>query len=105
VPKRRLPSIEALTPLFAPILSFTTEEVWKNLGKSDSVHLAYFPEPETLTAGISAEVRQKLENWNRLMEVREFVLKSLDSARQEKLIGAPLKHTCNLPRMPRCCRC
>jgi isoleucyl-tRNA synthetase len=32
-----------------------------------------------------------VENWNRLIAVRENVLKSLETARQEKFIGAPLE--------------
>ena len=43
----------ALVRLAAPILTFTTEEVWTHLGSPDSVHLALFPEPGELTAGIT----------------------------------------------------
>ncbi len=80
--------LEALAPLFAPILSFTTEEVWQHLGKTGSVHTAYFPEAAALLEGIDPA---RLEPWAKLIEVREYVLKSLDTARQEKLIGAPLE--------------
>ncbi|HVW86857.1 MAG TPA: isoleucine--tRNA ligase [Bryobacteraceae bacterium] len=81
----------ALVRLFAPILSFTTEEIWQHLGQTGSVHTAYFPEPADLTQGIHAEQREKVANWNRLIGVRESVLKSLETARQEKFIGAPLE--------------
>jgi isoleucyl-tRNA synthetase len=81
----------ALVRLFAPILSFTMEEVWGHLNQPGSVHTAYFPEPAELTAGIGAADRKRVENWGRLIEVRESVLKSLETARQEKLIGAPLE--------------
>jgi len=81
----------ALVRLFAPILSFTTEEVWGHFNEAGSVHTAYFPEPSDLTAGIHAEQRTRVENWNRLIVVRESVLKSLETARQEKVIGAPLE--------------
>jgi isoleucyl-tRNA synthetase len=79
----------ALVRLFAPILSFTTEEAWGHLGEQGSVHTAYFPEPAELAEGIHAEQRARLSNWNRLIEVREAVLKSLETARQDKSIGAP----------------
>ena len=82
---------DALVRLLAPILSFTTEEVWKEMGRSGTVHTAYFPESAELSAGIGAEQRERVANWTRLMEVRESVLKSLDTARQEKIIGAPLE--------------
>ena len=44
----------ALVRLLAPILSFTTEEVWPHLGQPGSVHTAYFPESAELTEGIGA---------------------------------------------------
>jgi isoleucyl-tRNA synthetase len=85
----------ALVRLVAPLISFTAEEVWKYVrkpeGAPDSVHLALFPEPEELTAGIPAEQRGRLQNWDRLMTVRDAVLKGLEAARQEKQIGAPLE--------------
>ena len=85
----------ALVRLLAPILSFTMEEVWgylrKPAGSPDSVHLALFPDAEELTAGITLDQRARLENWDKLMPVREAVLKSLETARQEKFIGAPLE--------------
>jgi isoleucyl-tRNA synthetase len=81
----------ALVKLLAPVLSFTTEEVWLHLGQEGSVHTAYFPEPGDLTEGIGADVRQRVENWKLLIEVRGDVLKSLETARNEKFIGAPLE--------------
>jgi isoleucyl-tRNA synthetase len=85
----------ALVRLLAPLLAFTMDEVWSYLPKPEgspaSVHLALLPEPEELTVGIPAERRARLANWDRLMEVREAVLKNLETARQEKLIGAPLE--------------
>jgi isoleucyl-tRNA synthetase len=81
----------ALVRLFAPILSFTMEEVWGHLNQPDSVHMAYFPESADLTEGIGADARARVANWTRLIEVRESVLKSLETARQEKFIGAPLE--------------
>jgi isoleucyl-tRNA synthetase len=83
--------LDALVRLLAPIMSFTAEEVWAHMGRADSVHMAYFPEPSDLPAGIGAEARKRAGNWDRLMEVRGDVLKSLETARNEKLIGAPLE--------------
>jgi len=81
----------ALVRLVAPVMTFTAEEVWGFLGQPGSVHLALFPEPAELTAGLPGEQRKRAENWDRLMIVREDVLKSLEAARQEKFIGAPLE--------------
>ncbi len=85
----------ALVRLLAPLVPFTAEEVWSHMarlpGEPESVHLALFPEPEELTAGLPESSRHQAENWDRLVEVRNSVLKSLEVARQEKFIGAPLE--------------
>jgi isoleucyl-tRNA synthetase len=81
----------ALVRLLAPILIFTTEEVWEHLGEKTSVHTARFPDPSELTEGITGEQRARAEHWNALIEVREDVLKTLEGARQQKTIGAPLE--------------
>ena len=82
----------ALVRLMAPLLAFTTEEVWshtaKPAGAPDSVHLALLPEPEEVASGLPAA---KLAEWDRLMEVRDVVLKALEEARQAKLIGTSLE--------------
>ncbi len=85
----------ALVRLLAPILSFTTEEVWgylcKPAGSPDSVHLALLPEPGELTEGITMQQRERLANWDQLMLVRDLVLKALEGAREEKRIGKSLE--------------
>ena len=85
----------ALVRLLAPLLAFTMDEVWgylrKPAGSPESVHLSLLPEPEELTEGLTGENRTRLANWDRLMEVREAVLRNLETARQTKLIGAPLE--------------
>jgi len=83
--------LDALVRLTAPIMSFTTEEVWGHMKRGGSVHTAYFPEPAELSSGIADSARKRSGNWERLMEVRGSVLKSLETARNEKLIGAPLE--------------
>jgi isoleucyl-tRNA synthetase len=74
--------------LLAPILAFTADEAWENLPgeKPESVHLAYFPE---IVA--SEEDAELLKRWDRIFEIREAVLKSLEEARTEKLIGSSLE--------------
>jgi isoleucyl-tRNA synthetase len=90
----------ALVRLFAPVLSFTMEEIWGQLNQTGSVHTAYFPEASELSEGIHAEQRARVENWTKLIEVRETVLKSLEAARQEKVIGAPLEAKVRLAATP-----
>ena len=82
---------DSLIRLLAPILSFTCEEMWKSLGKTDSVHLALLPNAEELTVGIPAAQRTALADWDKLMALRGEVTKPLETARQTNLIGAPLE--------------
>ena len=96
---------DALARLAAPILCFTTEEVWGHLlllrqggdqgagGSAEltSVHLATFSEAAELSGELSAERLERLKNWDLLIAVREEVLKKLETARNEKLIGNSLE--------------
>ncbi|HYP09548.1 MAG TPA: isoleucine--tRNA ligase [Bryobacteraceae bacterium] len=85
----------ALVRLLAPLLAFTTEEVWsymnKPAGSPDSVHLALFPEPGEVTEGLPAEAFARQAEWAQLMDVRREVLAALEQARQKKEIGAGLE--------------
>jgi len=90
---------EALVRLLAPIMSFTSEEVWnylpKSTGRCESVHLALFPsEAETLGAANSANKScddKSGQDWATLRAVRDEVLKALEQARNSKLIGTGLE--------------
>jgi isoleucyl-tRNA synthetase len=85
----------ALARLLAPILTFTADEAWSHLPRSegdpDSVHLALFPEPGEVAAGLTAAHHARTADWDKLVEVRESVNKSLELARQEKFIGSSLE--------------
>jgi isoleucyl-tRNA synthetase len=79
--------VDALCRLLSPILAFTSDEAWENLpGQSvSSVHLAVFPKAsENENSGL-------LTDWERIFEVRDEVLKSLEESRNEKLIGSGLE--------------
>jgi isoleucyl-tRNA synthetase len=84
----------ALCRLAAPVLSFTCDEVWAEMrhlpDAPDSVHLASFPDPNGLVSAGAAGERM-VADWDRLLEVRESVLKSLESARVAKVIGSSLQ--------------
>ncbi len=89
---------EALVRLLAPILSFTCEEVWRYLppvaGRLESVHLTIFPAAGDLLGAnevaIAADPKQS-EDWKTVLVVRETVLKALEEARNQKLIGSNLQ--------------
>ncbi len=88
---------EALVRLLAPVMSFTTEEVWGFLpavgGRPESVHLTLFPQPEDLTgklpSGFDASAVES--DWDILVRVRNEALKVLETARAEKKIGGSLE--------------
>ncbi len=89
---------EALVRLLAPIMSFTCEEVWRYLppveGRLESVHLTTFPAPgDVLGANEDANAPdpKQAEDWKTVLAVRETVLKALEEARNEKLIGGNLQ--------------
>jgi isoleucyl-tRNA synthetase len=81
----------ALARLLAPILSFTCEEVWRHAKQGASVHVDVFPEPGDLSAGIGVGKRERAAEWDQLIALREPVLKALDNARDEKVIGSSLE--------------
>src|SRR6202043_665811 len=78
--------------LIAPILVFTSEEIWRYLpkatGDQPSVHMAEFPDAEGLIAKIDP---QKIEAWEELAKVRSAVLVKLEEARNAKAIGGSLE--------------
>lgn len=83
--------LDTLTRLLAPVLAFTAEEVWKYLPHKDgdnteSVMLNDWPvvKPEYYNKELE-------EKWDKLLEVRDIVLKALEDARNKKLIGQSLQ--------------
>jgi isoleucyl-tRNA synthetase len=75
--------------IMAPILPFTSEEIWKSMpaseGKEESVHIALLP------AVVEEWKDERLaERWKKVIEVRQEVTKALEEARVKKLIGHSL---------------
>ncbi|MBF0202723.1 MAG: isoleucine--tRNA ligase [Desulfamplus sp.] len=81
--------LDAITRIMAPILPFTTEEVWKEMPdfdtKAQSVHLALRPvaEPAWQDDLLAAK-------WEKIIAVRSEVTKALEEARVAKAIGHSL---------------
>ena len=78
----------ALTQVMTPIISFTTEEVWKYLPKEDkelSVQLSGWPQvnPEAINDALDAK-------WDNILAVRGEVTKKLEEKRAAKEIGKAL---------------
>jgi isoleucyl-tRNA synthetase len=87
---------EALVRLLAPIMSFTAEEVWNFLPtiarRASSVHLAQFPAAaDILGSNVAQTDEAELREWQTLRTVRDEVLKALEEARNNKMIGTGLE--------------
>ena len=80
--------LDALTRLIAPVLSFTADEIWRELPgrREESVHMAGFPRFEASLVDADLETR-----YERLLKVRADVAKALELARNEKRIGGSLE--------------
>ncbi|MFC0188970.1 isoleucine--tRNA ligase [Fictibacillus aquaticus] len=80
-------SLLALTKLSAPILAHTADEVWNFIPgvSEESVQLTDMPEEKSFENGDAL-----LGEWDRFMEIRDEVLKALEEARSEKVIGKSL---------------
>ena len=77
----------ALTKLLTPIIPHTAEEIWSYLKEEEEyVQLAEFPEVETF-----ANQEELLDMWKAFMDFRDDVLKALEVARNEKLIGKSME--------------
>jgi isoleucyl-tRNA synthetase len=77
----------AVVRLMAPILSFTAEEVWLRVphGSAPSVHMESFPEADPNLKDEKLNAR-----WMKILAVRNEVLRVLEAARRDKVIGHPL---------------
>ena len=74
----------------APILSFTVEEVWEHIpnfkGKEESIHLQNFPGIDR-----SGFNETDLSKWENLIRLRNNILKEIENARGDKIIGDSLE--------------
>ena len=78
---------DALCKLWSPILSFTAEEVfWTYSNEAESVFLTEFPEAVKYD---NAEAVKS--QWDKLMKVRDDILKALEIARNDQMIGKALE--------------
>lgn len=83
--------LSGLVRLLAPVLAFTGEEMWQAIphcaaDKKESVFLNDLPAfEESLTY---PKIREK---WDRLFEMRDDVMKALELARADKMVGKSLE--------------
>jgi isoleucyl-tRNA synthetase len=81
--------LDALARLMAPILPFTSEEIWQYMpdrsDKESSVHLASLPRANSQWKDDDLGRR-----WAKILDVRADVTRALEEARTAKEIGHPL---------------
>lgn len=81
--------LDAIARLMAPILPFTSDEIWQYLptcgSKESNIHLSLLPE-------VNAEFKDEAlaDRWEFMLKIRGEATKALEAARGQKLIGHPL---------------
>jgi len=79
----------------APVLVFTTEEVWgMRYPNADSVHLLEWP--ELLDPGLRRGT-EWVEHWTKLRELRTAVTEAIEPLRRDKILGSSLQAEVALP--------
>jgi len=82
----------ALVRWLAPVLVFTSEEVWgTRYPDGGSVHLLEWPEIPAVSGAAT-------ENWARLRELRTQVTEAIEPLRRDKVIGSSLEAEVTLPQ-------
>ena len=80
-------TLMTLLKVLTPIIPHTTEELWGYIGAEEaSVQLTDFPEVDEQAN--FADLRAK---WNKIIAIRDEVLKALEEARNAKVIGKSLE--------------
>lgn len=77
----------ALTKLVTPILPHTADEVWSHIDFVTEESVQLVDMPDVLTVENAKEIEAK---WDKFMTLRDDVLKALEVARNEKVIGKSL---------------
>ncbi|MCF8010602.1 MAG: isoleucine--tRNA ligase [Clostridiales bacterium] len=82
--------LHALVRMLAPVLTFTSEEIWSHIprvnGEPESVQMTNMPEVEENLVDPELE-----EKWHDLLQVRSVVNGALEIARKDKMIGNSLE--------------
>ena len=80
-------TLTALAKLFSPILPHTADEVWTEVPGATEQYVQLTDMPEYKEIADAASLTAK---WTAFMNVRDDVLKALEKARNEKVIGKSL---------------
>ena len=82
-------TLVSIVKLLTPIIPHTTEEVWEYISGVDAEYVQLTDIPKARE--VENFDKKAQEKWDHFMKVRSDVLKSLEEARNEKIIGKPLE--------------
>jgi isoleucyl-tRNA synthetase len=83
--------LDVLVRILAPILPFTSEEVWSHAplkDKEESVHLSLWPDLKAVAMWKNAKLDSE---WARILTLRDHIMKLLEIKREQGLIGSSLE--------------
>jgi len=80
--------LNIMVKLFAPILSFTAEDIWRHMNKGTDRSIFEENMPSVDPKYVDKALEAK---WDRLLEIRSEIYKVIESARAEKSISHPLE--------------
>ncbi|WP_026692103.1 isoleucine--tRNA ligase [Peribacillus kribbensis] len=80
-------SLVSLAKLVSPILSHTADEVWAHVPEAAEISVQLTDMPEEKELPNAQQIEQK---WNGFLKLRNDVLKALEVARNDKVIGKSL---------------
>ncbi|MBQ1354465.1 MAG: isoleucine--tRNA ligase [Ruminococcus sp.] len=83
--------LNAMTRMIAPILAYTSDEIWKFMPHSaadEASHVIYNEMPEKVAVDVDDSF---MEFWNRIHELRDDVKKTLEPMIKEKTIKSSLE--------------
>ena len=84
--------LSAITRLLAPVISFTAEEIWKSMphASSDKVESVFLNNMPVYDADFAEANKALTEKWDEMLTARDDVMKALELARANKMIGKSL---------------
>ena len=84
--------LTVITRLLAPVISFTAEEIWKAMPheKSEKAESIFLNDMPRYSKAFADETAALCAKWDKLFEYRDDVMKALELARAEKMIGKSL---------------
>ncbi len=82
--------LNSLVRILAPLTSFTAEEIWKYIPKTEDMNVESVMLTDYPTVNDKYENKELREKWEKIVDIKEIVSKKLEEARAQKIIGHSL---------------